>query len=47
MALLKGHGTTHEVYYYQFDHLGSDDQWNEQEVLLKGPRIEGVEVFKP
>ena len=23
MALLKGHGTTHEVYYYQLDHLGT------------------------
>ena len=25
----------------------SDDEWNEQEVLLKGPRTEGIEVFKP
>ena len=25
----------------------SDDEWNEQEVLLKGPRTEGIQVFKP
>ena len=25
----------------------SDDEWNEQEVLLRGPRTEGIEVFKP
>ena len=26
MALLKGHGTTHEVYYYQLDHLGTPQE---------------------
>ena len=26
MALLKGHGTTNEVYYYQLDHLGSPQE---------------------
>ena len=26
MALLKGHGTTNEVYYYQLDHLGTPQE---------------------
>ncbi|TWR83111.1 hypothetical protein FJD38_24370, partial [Pseudomonas saxonica] len=30
MALLKGHGTTNEVYYYQLDHLGTPQELTDE-----------------